>query len=143
MIVCATIVRKDRVLLVRHSCDRKPDYGDWILPAGRVEASEAIEEALKREMKEELGFNVGIVRKLVEHIDPYTNDKLINFLCTSSTSRIVVSSELAEAKWFNLDKINRLENIHPDLKQFLINGLGSNFLAIENKDQPGCHWSKE
>lgn len=31
-------------------------YGRWYLPAGRMEAGESIHEALRREVKEEAGF---------------------------------------------------------------------------------------
>jgi len=132
LIVCATILRNDKVLLVKHSCDQKPDYGHWLLPAGRVEGDEGLEEALKRELKEELSLNIKTIRKLVEHVDPYTSDKLVNFLCTSSTLRIRKSSELAEARWFNLDEIQNMEKIHPGLRQFLISGLTSKTFQSEN-----------
>lgn len=127
MIVCATIVRDERVLLVRHSSEQKPDYGYWLLPAGRVERGEDLEEALRREMGEELGLSIRIVRKLVEHADPYTGDRLTNFLCVPQESRIEVSSELAEARWFDLNEVKNLSDIHPDLKQFLIDGLEHSF----------------
>jgi len=116
-------VKDKRVLLVRHAGVEKPDYGDWLLPAGSVEHGEDLETALKREMREETGLRIKVVRKLAEHIDPYTKDKLINFLCIPLTSRIETSSELKETKWFDADEVQRTENIHPGLKQFLIDGL--------------------
>ena len=128
LIVCATIVTNGEVLLVKHSSDEKPDYGYWLLPAGRVETGESLEEALKREVKEELSLRIKVVEKLVEHIDPYTGDTLTNFLCYPLTSDIEISSELSEAKWFGLDEIRRLREIDPNLKHFLVDGLRSNFL---------------
>ena len=125
LIVCATTIKDKKVLLVRHAGVEKPDYGDWLLPAGSVEPGEGLEKALEREMKEETGLSIKIVRKLIEHIDPYTGDKIVNFLCIPLTSRIETSSELMEAKWFNLTEIQRLKNIHLGLKQFLINGFKS------------------
>jgi ADP-ribose pyrophosphatase YjhB (NUDIX family) len=124
-LVCATTIKNKKVLLVMHAGIQKPDYGDWLLPAGKVEPKEDLEKALKREMKEETSLNIKIVKKLTEHIDPYTGDKIINFLCAPSTSKIKTSSELMRAKWFNLREIQRLENIHSGLKQFLIDGLKS------------------
>lgn len=56
------------------------------------------EEALKREIREEIGLSIKIVRKLTEHIDPYTKEKLVDFLCIPLTSSIKISSELSEAK---------------------------------------------
>jgi len=122
LIVCATTVKNRRVLLVRHAGVEKPDYGDWLLPAGSVEGGESLEQALKREMKEETGLRIRVIRKLVELIDSYTNDVLVNFLCIPLTSKIKISSELMETKWFDLNEIQRLKNIHPGLKQFLIDG---------------------
>ena len=127
MIVCATIVEEGNVLLVRHSSEQKADYGDWLLPAGRVESGETLEKALRREVMEELGLTIRIVGKIVEQIDPYTGDRLINFLCTPLTLKTKVSSELSETRWFNLNAIRNLENIHLGLKKFLIDGLEHGF----------------
>lgn len=55
-IVCGVIFNdKDEVLMVQEA---KPDcYKQWYLPAGRMEVGESLEEALKREVKEEAGFD--------------------------------------------------------------------------------------
>ena len=130
MIVCATIVEGHRVLLVSHADVKKPDYGNWLLPAGSVEAGESLETALKREVNEELGMRIKVIKKLVEHTDPYTKDRLVNFLCTPTASRIETSSELSETKWFDAEEIQMLENIHAGLKQFLTDGFKSNAFRV-------------
>ena len=122
MIACATIVKGNRVLLVQHSDEGKPDYGHWLLPAGSVEHGETLDEAVKREVNEEIGLRIRTVRKLTEIVDPYTKAKLVNFLCIALASRIKMSCELKEAKWFEADEISSLTNIHPGLKQFLVEG---------------------
>ncbi|XP_053726838.1 8-oxo-dGDP phosphatase NUDT18 isoform X3 [Synchiropus splendidus] len=55
-IVSAVIFNEqNQVLMVQEA---KPDcYKQWYLPAGRVEVGENFEEALKREVKEEAGFD--------------------------------------------------------------------------------------
>ncbi|XP_029016537.1 8-oxo-dGDP phosphatase NUDT18 isoform X2 [Betta splendens] len=54
-IVCAVVFNdKEEVLMVQEA--RQDCYKQWYLPAGRVEAGESLEEALKREVKEEAGF---------------------------------------------------------------------------------------
>ena len=111
---------------MKHSSEKKPTYGYWLLPAGRPETGESLEAALKREIMEELSLKIKIVRKLVEHDDPYTGDKLTTFLCIPLTSKIEISPELSEAKWFDLDEIQKIKKIHSGLRQFLINGLKSN-----------------
>jgi ADP-ribose pyrophosphatase YjhB (NUDIX family) len=121
MIVCATILQKDTVLLVRHASGDKLDYGHWILPAGKVQAGETLEQALKREIKEETGLDMVVTEKLVEHIDPYTGDKLFNFLCAPTTTEMRIDPELEQAHWFSATEIRRIENMHPSLKEFLVN----------------------
>ena len=124
--MCATIVREDEVLLVKHSDPGKPDYHDWILPAGKLESGEGAEEGLHREVKEETGLDIRVARRLTEHADPYTGDRLVNFLCLPVTARIKASPELAKAMWFDKRGIQRLRNIHPELRRFLVDGLEAN-----------------
>ncbi|CAL9707941.1 unnamed protein product [Knipowitschia caucasica] len=55
-IVCALIFNdKEEVLMVQEA--KSECYKQWYLPAGRVEVGESLEEALKREVKEEAGFD--------------------------------------------------------------------------------------
>jgi 8-oxo-dGTP pyrophosphatase MutT (NUDIX family) len=106
---------------VRHACHHKLDYGLWLLPAGKVEAGETLEQALKREIKEETGLDIVVAERLVEHVDPYTGDKLSNFLCAPTTTEMRIDPELEEAKWFTVTETRKMENVHPGLKQFLVN----------------------
>jgi len=125
LIVCAAIIRDGKVLLVRHSCADKPDYGDWLLPAGRVKQGESLEEALEREIRKELSLGIRVIKKLAELVDSYTGDRLTIFLCIPLASGVEISSEREEAKWFTGGEIYNLENIHPGLKQLLIDSLES------------------
>ncbi|MCI4381289.1 hypothetical protein PGIGA_G00249650 [Pangasianodon gigas] len=54
-IVSAVIFNAEgKVLMVQEA--KRECYGRWYLPAGRMEAGESIHEALRREVKEEAGF---------------------------------------------------------------------------------------
>ncbi|KAJ8380004.1 hypothetical protein SKAU_G00007820 [Synaphobranchus kaupii] len=55
-IVCAVIINaKNEVLMMQEA---KPEcYGCWYLPAGRMEETESIVEAMRREVKEETGLD--------------------------------------------------------------------------------------
>jgi len=52
----ALIVKDDKILLIRASKDNET----WDLPGGRINVDEEIENALKREVKEELDLDVNI-----------------------------------------------------------------------------------
>ncbi|KAM4578068.1 8-oxo-dGDP phosphatase NUDT18 [Fundulus diaphanus] len=55
-IVCAVVFNdKEEVLMVQEA--KQDCYKQWYLPAGRVEVGESLEEALRREVKEEAGFD--------------------------------------------------------------------------------------
>jgi 8-oxo-dGTP pyrophosphatase MutT (NUDIX family) len=54
------IIRSGTVLLVCHGKKAGHIDGKYGLPAGRIKDGESIEEAARRELKEETGFNVGL-----------------------------------------------------------------------------------
>jgi ADP-ribose pyrophosphatase YjhB (NUDIX family) len=56
--VAAVIERDGRILLGRRAID--PGMGLWSFPAGYVDRGEVLEEALRREVREELALEIGI-----------------------------------------------------------------------------------
>uniref|UniRef100_A0A3Q3X8N6 Nudix hydrolase domain-containing protein n=1 Tax=Mola mola TaxID=94237 RepID=A0A3Q3X8N6_MOLML len=54
-IVCAVIFNDKEVLMVQEA--KLDCYKQWYLPAGRVEVGERLEEAMRREVREEAGFD--------------------------------------------------------------------------------------
>ena len=57
IVVGAAIVSDGRLLVARR---RKPPAGRWELPGGKTEPGESAEEALVREVREELGCTVEV-----------------------------------------------------------------------------------
>ncbi len=53
-----------KVLIVRRSKGARGDFGTWELPGGRLEFGETPEQALCREVIEEVGIAVDILRPL-------------------------------------------------------------------------------
>jgi 8-oxo-dGTP diphosphatase len=64
--VVALIVRDGRILVERRSAASRHSPGAFRFPAGHVEAGEALEAALEREVNEELSRRVLSCRKLRE-----------------------------------------------------------------------------
>lgn len=54
--VAVAIIKRHAVFLATQRPDGKPFGGYWELPGGKVETGESPEEALKRELAEELGI---------------------------------------------------------------------------------------
>ena len=59
----AAIVRNGRILLVRRK--RMPEADHWGLPGGKVDPFETVPAAVVREVREELGIEVGVCTELV------------------------------------------------------------------------------
>jgi 8-oxo-dGTP diphosphatase len=55
----------DKILLIKRSTP--PFIGYWALPGGRVDAGEIVEQTVVREVKEETGLDIKIVRKVGEY----------------------------------------------------------------------------
>jgi 8-oxo-dGTP pyrophosphatase MutT (NUDIX family) len=64
--VVAVVVRDGRLLVIKRS-QSVAAPGAYCFPGGGIEAGESIEEALKREMLEELGVTCGAMRRLWEN----------------------------------------------------------------------------
>ncbi len=81
-VVCAILVRGDRILLAQRPPDKKLG-GLWEFPGGKVEAGESEEAALHRELQEELGCTVRITQTLAPFVHAYDwgRIELIPFVC--------------------------------------------------------------
>ena len=82
--VVAAIIKKDNQFLVVQR-NRKKHLGlKWEFPGGKVQESETFEEALLREIKEELNITINIHEKIAE--EKYKDDKidivLYYYLCS-------------------------------------------------------------
>lgn len=62
------LIEEGRVLLVRRL--KEPFKSMWALPGGFVEIGETVEEAIKREMREETGLEVDVERLIGVYSDP-------------------------------------------------------------------------
>ena len=60
-VVCGIIVRDDGYVLIGQHPDGKHLAGQWEFPGGKIELNESAEDALHREIREELGIEINIV----------------------------------------------------------------------------------
>lgn len=63
------IIKNEKGELLLQQRDEDPENGKWVLFGGGVKDGEAPKAALAREIKEELGYDIGRVEFLGEYID--------------------------------------------------------------------------
>ena len=113
--VVAAIIKKDNKILATQR-----GYGEfegfWEFPGGKIEDGETKEEALVREIKEELNADI-IVEKFALDLEW----QYPNFYLYMSCFECVLESdiELLEhmgARWLSLDELDSVEWIQADIK---------------------------
>ncbi len=89
--VSAVILNERGKLLLQ----RRSDNGQWGLPGGSVEIGESVTEAIQREVEEETGLYVEVVRIVGVYSDPklqvvrYPEGRVVHFINTCFECRIV------------------------------------------------------
>jgi NAD+ diphosphatase len=98
------LVRKnDRLLMAR--AHRHPP-GFYSVLAGFVEPGETLEEAVAREIREEVGIEVRDIQYFGSQPWPFPNSLMIAYTCHYVAGDIVLEeAELEDAGWFTADKL--------------------------------------
>jgi len=98
-VVAAIIIKNGKYFIAQRNKHKHMGLS-WEFPGGKVENGETFENALKREIKEELNINIAINNKLGEenYKDEKINVKLHYFLC-SHTSGEIYLNEHEDSAW--------------------------------------------
>ena len=72
-VAAGILLRADRTMLLTSRPEGKPYAGYWEFPGGKLEAGESVEQALRRELQEELGITIAAAHpwKVTEHDYPH------------------------------------------------------------------------
>ncbi len=101
--VIVLVKRGKEILLARSHTFRGNWYG---LIAGFVETGETLEEACRREIREETSIEVENLRYVTSQAWPYPCGLMAGFTAEYSGGEIVLQeSELAAAGWFSMDNL--------------------------------------
>ena len=99
--VFAVIEAQGKVLLARRS-----DIGWWNLPGGGMEAGETVDQALRREVSEEVGLNITIDFLVGVYSKPQKSEVVLTFWCHPEGSEVATTSdEVSETGWFSPDDL--------------------------------------
>ena len=114
-VVAAIIVEKGRLFATQRGYGDFKDY--WEFPGGKIEQGETPEEALRREILEELDTHVevGDLLTTVEYDYPQFHLTLPCFRCRIIHGPLLLKEHEA-ALWIELDKLEQLNWLPADLQ---------------------------
>jgi len=114
--VVAAIIRKgDKIFATQRG------YGDWKdwweFPGGKIEPGEAPEDALKREIREELATEIKVEDLLtkVEYDYPHFHLIMHCYLCSIKSGQLSLL-EHEDARWLKNDELDNVKWLPADVK---------------------------
>ena len=95
----------------RGSWKSSPDK--WEFPGGKPEPEESLEDAVVREIKEELNTEIKVVRQF----DRSTTGEidLVSFVCELKGEKPQFSTDHSEMRWVPENELSKLDWAEPDL----------------------------
>ena len=114
-VVAAIIIRDGKLFATQRGYGKWKDW--WEFPGGKIEQDELAEDALKREIREELASDVEVGELLtsVEYDYPDFHLSMLCYLCS------VVSGQLSllehkDARWLSADELDSVNWLPADLE---------------------------
>ena len=104
-VVAAIIVKDHKVFATQRGYGEWKDF--WVFPGGKIDAGETPEEALRREIKEELDTEiaVGELFTTINYDYPTFHITMHCYLCTIENGSLTLLEHEA-AKWLSLDQLD-------------------------------------
>jgi mutator protein MutT len=102
---------KGELFLSKRSENTKNEHGCWEIPGGSVEFGETLQDAIKREMKEEYGIEIELIEQMPaqNHILPDEHQHWVPtcFICgiKSGEPKIREPHKCDAIGWFAFDKL--------------------------------------
>ena len=127
-VVAALIINQDKVFATQRGYGEFKD--GWEFPGGKIEPGETPEEALKREIQEELATEIQVEKLFttVEYDYPTFHLSMQCFLCKVEQGNLTLLEHEA-AKWLSYDELDSVDWLPADrvvereLRKYLANNL--------------------
>ena len=102
--IIVAILSNDKILLARGANFRNNFYS---LVAGYVDIGESIEDAVVREVKEEVGLDIHNIRYYKSQPWPFSGSMMIGFIADADDKQPIKidNKEIAEAAWFSRNSL--------------------------------------
>lgn len=113
-VVAAVIIKDHRIFATQRSSGEFK--GGWEFPGGKIEPGELPENALKREIREELDAEITVhdLFDTVEHDYPDFHLSMKTYLCTLAENHITLL-EHSDAKWLGSSELDSVAWLPADL----------------------------
>ena len=114
-VVAAVIIENDRVFTTQRGYGEYKDL--WEFPGGKIEKDETPEDALKREILEELDTKIEI-KELIDTIEHDYSSFHLSMACYLATvvSGKLILKEHENSKWLTKAELNTVKWLPADLK---------------------------
>lgn len=125
VIVSAVIEKDDSLLFGRKQADRGPYPNTWHLIGGGVDDGEPLEDAIKREIKEEAGIEVEITGSLGfdDDFEPNKHGEMTHYVflvfqATYMSGELKPDDDIDELRWIAKDELAKTKLNRPSIKLF-------------------------
>ena len=126
--VGAVVVRDGRALVIKRA--HEPRQGEWSLPGGLLELGESLQEAVRREIKEETSLDI-TVGPIIETFDRVHRDDagkiryhfvIVDFVCWPDGGEAVAGSDAEGVAWVTAAEIDDYA-VNAHAKEVILRGL--------------------
>lgn len=111
-VVCAVVERNGKYLCMKRTRSRYAYISEhWEFPGGKVEQGECDHEALLREIREEMRWDIFVGRKIAEfdYDYPHFSTRLVAYLCRCDDEDTFKLLDHLDYRWLAADELESLE----------------------------------
>ena len=116
--------KEKKILIGKRENDPDVPQLSWCFPGGRPEYGEKLEDAVKREIKEETGLDVESLGSIHSKVYPEKKDFLaIYYLCEMTEGELQAGDNFIELKWVKPEELEEhfTTSFSDKLKEYILN----------------------